>query len=270
MPTVFLPHGGGPWPFIDGSMFGPRSMWANLRAYLEGLAQGLMTPPQALLIISAHWEASVPTVMTSAQPPMLYDYYGFDKAAYEVKWPAPGAPELAGDVRRLLNRAGIASAADGERGFDHGTFVPMKLVYPEANVPTLQLSLKTGLDPAAHIEIGRALAPLRSQGVFIVGSGMSYHNLAVFREHMSGRPTSVDADSRGFDDWLVQAMLGPSEQRIDRLIRWEQAPAARASHPREEHLLPLMVVAGAADGDPAQVPYRDQVMGAHVSAIHFG
>jgi aromatic ring-opening dioxygenase catalytic subunit (LigB family) len=261
MPVIYLPHGGGPWPFVDVG-FGDPADYARLRTYLEGL--GSLPRPRAVLAISAHWEERVPTVMTSAQPPMLYDYYGFPPASYEITWPAPGAPELASRVRSLLAAAGIESAEDAARGFDHGTFVPLKLTYPDANVPTIQLSLQRGLDPATHLAIGRALAPLRDEGVLIVGSGMSYHNMRGF-----GRSTSR-GESEAFDRWLADTVALPAGDRDAQLTSWSTAPSARACHPREEHLLPLMVVAGAAGADRGTLPYRDQLMGVRVSAAHFG
>ena len=269
MPTVFLPHGGGPWPFINPSMFGAPDMWTRMRAYMEQLGRVPPAAPRALLVVSAHWESPIPTVQTAPSPAMLYDYYGFEPAAYEIQWPAPGAPDVADAVQQRLQGAGIESAADPNRGFDHGVFVPMKLAYPDADVPTLQLSLQRDLDPAVHLEIGRALAPLRDEGVFIVGSGMSYHNLPAFRAHMKGQATGIETDSKAFDEWLAESMALESSARQGRLIEWSDAPAARQSHPREEHLLPLMVVAGAAGESKATLPYRDRVMGAHVSAVHF-
>lgn len=268
MPTVFLPHGGGPWPFMDDRVFGAPGMWNAMRSYMESLRMVPPETPRAVLMISAHWEAPVPTLMTSSAPPMLYDYYGFPPETYEVQWPAPGAPEVAGRVRELLESAGFTTDADAARGFDHGTFVPLALTYPDADMPTLQLSLINDLDPRRHLELGRALEPLRDEGIFIVGSGMSYHNLRAFFGR--DRNANIAADSRAFDEWLAETTdLGPS-QRETRLVEWERAPAARASHPREEHLLPLMVVAGAAGNDAGNMPYRDVVMGAHVSAMHFG
>lgn len=267
MPTVFLPHGGGPWPFMDDRVFGAPGMWDQLAAYLRDLRVVPPRRPDAVLVVSAHWEAAVPTLMSAASPPMLYDYSGFPPETYEVQWPAPGAPDLVEETRALLEDAGFSSAIDDTRGFDHGTFVPLALTYPDAEVPTTQLSLKRGLDPATHIAIGRALAPLRDRGVFIVGSGMSYHNL---RGLMRGDPTVVRDDSRAFDEWLAETIALEPSRRETRLVEWERAPAARACHPREEHLLPLMVVAGAAIEDDGALPYRDVVMGAHVSAVHLG
>ncbi|HVR60713.1 MAG TPA: class III extradiol ring-cleavage dioxygenase [Polyangia bacterium] len=262
MPVVYIPHGGGPWPFVDLGF--DRAEMDNLATYLRSLAALPRTAPKAILAVSAHWEEAVPTVMTAAHPPMLYDYYGFPPAAYQLTWPAPGSPALAARVQELLEAGGIASGRDPGRGFDHGTFVPLKLTYPEADLPTVQLSLKHGLDPREHIAVGRALAPLRDEGVFIVGSGMSYHNLREFR---SPRAAGVAAQ---FDGWLNQAATADPRQRDDRLIDWADAPSARAAHPREEHLLPLMVAAGAAGDDRGVAGFVGNVMGARVSAYHFG
>jgi aromatic ring-opening dioxygenase catalytic subunit (LigB family) len=214
--------------------------------------------------VSAHWEAPVPTVTTSAAPPLLYDYYGFPPHTYELKWPAPGAPELASRVRHLLSGAGFESGEDGKRGFDHGVFVPLKLSYPEAQVPTVQLSLRAGLDPAEHLAMGRALAPLRDEGVFLVGSGMSYHNMRGFNGASSHEP------SARFDAWLGEVAKEEPSKRDTALAAWTKAPSARECHPREEHLLPLMVVAGAAGNDRGKTVFHDEVMGVAVSAVRFG
>ena len=167
-PAVFVPHGGGPWPFIRTPFGEPREL-DELAGYLRSVRSLPKKKPAALLVISGHWEEQAPTVMTSKQPPMLYDYYGFPQEAYEVEWPAPGHPQLAEYVRALLEKAGFKTGADAQRGFDHGVFVPLKLTYPDADIPTVQLSLKRGLDPGEHIAIGQALAPLRKAGVFIIG-----------------------------------------------------------------------------------------------------
>lgn len=262
MPVAYLPHGGGPWPFVD---IGWNLKDADsLAQYLRDVAKLPKTPPKALLVVSAHWEERVPTIMTSARPPMLYDYYGFPPASYEILWPAPGAPELAARVQQLLGAAGFPTATDAERGFDHGTFVPLKLTYPDAQIPTAQLSLKAGLDPAEHIAIGRALAPLRDEGVFIIGSGMSFHNLRAFRDPRS-QPIAET-----FDAWLRDAATAEPAERDRQLANWAAAPAARAAHPREEHLLPLMVVAGAAGDDKGNVPYNGTFAGLRLSAYHYG
>ena len=262
MPLAYVPHGGGPWPFVE--MGFDRSELDPLAKYLRELPQIASTPPSALLVVSAHWEERVPTVMTAARPPMFYDYYGFPEAAYHIEWPAPGAPQLATRTRALLEGAGFSTAEDAQRGFDHGTFVPLKLAWPDANVPTLQLSLVAGLDPAQHLALGRALAPLRDEGVLIVGSGMSYHNMRGFRDPR-GR-----IDAQQFDEWLRASVEAPASERDAALARWAEAPSARACHPREEHLLPLMVVAGAAGDDRGRTAFGGTVFGMRTSGFHFG
>ena len=262
LPVVFLPHGGGPWPFVD-IRIGSKAEQAELASYLRSVARVPQSPPKALLVISAHWEEALPTVTSGAQPPLLYDYYGFPPESYQITWPAPGEPGLARRVRELLSAAGFDSAESSERGFDHGTFVPLKLAYPEATVPTVQLSLKRGLDPSEHLALGRALAPLREEGVFIIGSGMTFHNLRAFGPQ-SGRVAEA------FDGWLRESVALPQSERDQRLSDWASAPAARSAHPREEHLLPLMVIAGAAGADRAHVTYNGKILDLRLSAFQFG
>jgi aromatic ring-opening dioxygenase catalytic subunit (LigB family) len=262
MPVVYIPHGGGPWPFVDLGM--PAQEVSALAGYLRALKDAPKARPKALLVVSAHWEEAVPSVMTNARPPILYDYYGFPPESYTLTWPAPGAPELASRVRELLNTAGIANDADADRGYDHGTFIPLKLTYPDANVPAIQLSLKQGLDPAEHIALGRALAPLRDEDVFIIGSGMTFHNLRAFRD-----PRAAPV-AEAFDAWLRDSMTLDADMRNERLTQWSSAPAARAAHPREEHLIPLMVASGAAGNDRAVVAFNDTFTGLMLSAYHFG
>lgn len=262
LPVVFIPHGGGPWPFVR-TPFGSEAELAGLAGYLRSLAQLPKQPPRALLIVSAHWEEPRPTVMSGKSPPMLFDYYGFPPESYQLTWPAPGEPALAARVRDLLGAAGFDTAENTERGFDHGTFVPLKLAYPDANVPTVQLSLKAGLDPSEHLALGRALQPLRDEGVFIIGSGLSYHNLRAVGA--AGRPAAS-----AFDAWLRESVAAPAAERDARLADWLKAPAARDAHPREEHLLPLMVIAGAAGADRGRVAYHGSLLGLEISAYDFG
>jgi aromatic ring-opening dioxygenase catalytic subunit (LigB family) len=262
MPVVFIPHGGGPWPFVELGL--PREEVDALASYLRAVRHVPLRTPKALLVVSAHWEEPVPTVMTSARPPILYDYYGFPPESYQITWPAPGDPLLAERVRHLLGESGWPTAADGERGFDHGTFIPLKLTYPDADVPAVQLSLRRGLDPVEHLAIGRALAPLRDEEVFIIGSGMTFHNLRAFRDPRAAAPAEA------FDEWLRAAVAAEPDQRARLLAQWREAPAARVAHPREEHLLPLMVAAGAAGTDRAAVAFNGTMGGARISAYHFG
>jgi aromatic ring-opening dioxygenase catalytic subunit (LigB family) len=261
-PAVYIPHGGGPWPFVDLGI-DPAEV-TELAGYLRGLPALPKEPPKALLVVSAHWEEPVATLMTSPRPTILYDYYGFPPAAYELTWPARGEPRLAARVAELLGAAGFATGTDAERGFDHGTFIPLKVSYPEAEVPTVQLSLVAGLDPEVHLALGRALAPLRDEGVFLIGSGMSYHNMRGFRDARAAEPAEV------FDAWLGEAATAEPAERDERLAAWAKAPAARDAHPREEHLLPLMVIAGAAGSDRGTTAWRGTVFGKRVSAYHFG
>jgi aromatic ring-opening dioxygenase catalytic subunit (LigB family) len=263
MPVAYIPHGGGPWPFVEMG-FGKKEELDALAKYLRELKQLPPVPPKALLVISAHWEEPVPTVLSAESPPILYDYYGFPPESYEITWPAPGAPALATRVRALLAGAGFETGADPKRGFDHGTFIPLKLTYPDAEIPTIQLSLIRGLDPERHLALGRALAPLRDEGVFIVGSGMSYHNMRGF-----GDPRAKGA-SEMFDRWLEGAATAEPAERDRALAAWTQAPAARQVHPREEHLLPLMVVAGAAGADRGRTGYQGRLTGLALSGYHFG
>ena len=213
---------------------GPRDTWDRMADWLRSVPGSLPATPAALLVVSAHWEAPVVSVTSSASPPLLYDYSGFPPSTYELTWPAPGSPDLAARVAQLLGGAGIDTAADARRGFDHGVFIPLKVAYPEPRIPTVQLSLRAGLDPAEHLAIGRALAPLRDEGVFIVGSGMSYHNMRGFMDPRHARrirPASTTGS---------RPPSPPSRGNATRRSpSWSQAPMARQSHPREEHLLPL-------------------------------
>ena len=243
---------------------GPKDTWDKLASWIRGIDGSLPESPRALLVISAHWETAVPTILASTHPPLLFDYNGFPPHTYELEWAAPGSPELATRIAALLSAAGIESATDTKRGFDHGVFIPLKLAYPDAQLPTVQLSLRADLDPEAHLAIGRALAPLRDEGVLIVGSGLSYHNTGGYKAGTGGPA------SKAFDEWLGAVVEKNAEARDAELAAWAEAPSARESHPREEHLLPLMVAAGAAGSDLGKAVFRDVVMGMTVSAIRFG
>ncbi|SFU67473.1 DODA-type extradiol aromatic ring-opening family dioxygenase [Pseudoduganella namucuonensis] len=262
LPTYFVSHGGGPWPWML-ELHGTR--YDALKAALEDMPRQLGATPKAVLVVTAHWEASPPRISSGAAPGMIYDYGGFPDYTYRIQYPAPGSPGVAARVQALLAGAGIAAELDAGRGYDHGTFSAMKPIYPEADVPIVQLSLKRGLDAAEHLAMGRALAPLRREGVLIVGSGLSYHNLRQFG-------AAGAAASHRFDAWLREAMALPPAERTARLLDWERAPAARLAHPREEHLLPLMVALGAAEGDAAaNVYHEDDFMGGlAVSSFRFG
>ena len=263
LPTFYLPHGGGPCFFMEWTR-GPADTWDRMAAFLSGLIATLPTKPKAVVVVSGHWEESAFAVTTSPQPPLLFDYYGFPEHTYRLTYPAPGSPALAQRIRVLLESAGFATRADAERGLDHGVFVPFKLVLPDADVPVVELSLRGDLDPEVHLRAGRALAPLRDEGVLIVGTGMSFHNMRLFGP-------GAAAPSKTFDQWLTAVVeTADVHSRDQQLAAWADAPAARASHPREEHLLPLMMAAGAAGDDRGAKVFEDHVLGATVSAFRFG
>ena len=262
-PSLFIPHGGGPCFFLEPDG-GTPPMWRPMRDYLARLIPTLPERPRAILIVSGHWEEARFTLNRGAAPDLLFDYHGFPEHTYRLRWDAPGAPALADRVAGLLADAGFPTEADSVRGWDHGVFVPMKVALPGADIPTLQLSLRADLDPAAHIAAGHALAPLRDEGVLVVGSGMSFHN-------MRARDGSAQARADLFDTALTAAVTDPDPaRRHARLAAWAELPEARYAHPREEHLLPLMVAAGAGGGDAAHHDFRDHVIGWTVSAFRFG
>jgi aromatic ring-opening dioxygenase catalytic subunit (LigB family) len=266
LPTLFIPHGGGPCFFMDWTM-GPKDSWDRMAAYLRGIGGAIGARPQAVLVVSAHWEEDRPTVTAGSSPALIFDYYGFPEHTYRLSYPAPGSPALAARVRALLGAAGIESGEDGARGFDHGVFIPFLLIYPQAELPIVQLSLRADLEPAAHLAIGRALAPLRDEGVLIVGSGMSYHNVRA----LMAADARGDAASERFDAWLGAAVEEPDAAARDRrLAAWAEAPAALDCHPRSEHLVPLFVAAGAAGADRGRRTYSDRVLGKAVSGFQFG
>lgn len=261
LPVIFLPHGGGPCFFMDWP--GGRNPFGNLERWLQQLPSTLPATPRAILILSGHWDEPEFSISSSPAPGMIYDYSGFPKHTYQLKYNAPGSPELAAQVQQLLVDAGFPARLDPQRGYDHGTFVPLKVIYPEAKIPVVQLSLNRTLDPALHLAVGQALAPLRGQGILILGSGMSTHNL----RGLDGRYLS---QLRQFDAWLTEAACHPdAKTRNLRLIGWQSAPHARLAHPHEDHLLPLMAVAGAAGDDQGRRVFHDTALGMAMSAYLF-
>ncbi|WP_288380238.1 class III extradiol ring-cleavage dioxygenase [uncultured Massilia sp.] len=262
LPTYFVSHGGGPWPWMK-DQYGPA--YDRLEASLKAMRHEAGERVRAVLVVTSHWETPGFMVSSGSAPGMIYDYGGFPPHTYRIAYPAPGEPALARRVAGLLTAAGHPAGLDPERGFDHGTFSMLYPVYPDAAMPVVQLSLRRDLDPQAHIEAGRALAPLRDEGVLIVGSGLSYHNLRQFG-------AGGGAASRAFDGWLQETMALAPDARNAALLRWDEAPMARVAHPREEHLLPLMVASGAAADEAATCVYHeDDFFGAlTVSSFRFG
>jgi aromatic ring-opening dioxygenase catalytic subunit (LigB family) len=263
MPSLFVPHGGGPCFFMKPGEE-PDPMWRPMRDYLAALIASLPERPRAILMVSGHWEEEDVALHFGDGQPLLYDYHGFPPHTYDLQWPAPGAPDVATRAAELLGQAGFATGTERARGWDHGVFIPMMVAVPHADIPLAQMSLRISLDPAEHVAIGRALAPLRDKGVLIVGSGMSFHNL---RE----RGVRAGPASAAWDAALVDAATDPDPaRRAARIIDWEALPYARYAHPRAEHLLPLMVALGAGGDDPARLDWRGEVLGWTVSAFRFG
>jgi 4,5-DOPA dioxygenase extradiol len=249
---IYFSHGGGPLPILGDP--GHKAM-VDFMVKLPSQ----LNKPDLILVISAHWEESVATLMGAQKPVMFYDYYGFPEAAYEITYPAPGSPELASQVAALLSANNIPARIDLERGFDHGLFIPLKLMYPQADIPCLQLSLLRGLDAKAHIALGKALRGLKGMNILVVGSGFSFHNLRAFSWQSIDAP---DPANEAFQDWLIDVCTGSytqSEREI-LLVDWVKAPSARYCHPRAEHLLPLHVCQAMAD-KPGKLVFDDKILG---------
>ena len=263
MPTLFIPHGAGPCFFMDWQ---PADTWIPMADFLKGLAATLPRRPKAILLVSAHWVTPEFTVGGGERLPLIFDYRGFPEHTYHLRYDAVGSPDLAARAVGLMREAGIAGRIDPARGYDHGMFIPLKLVFPDADVPVVQLSVRSDLDAAAHVEAGRALEQLRDDDVLIIGSGMSFHNMRAYGDPAFG-PVS---DS--FDDWLTATVADPDPAARNRaLADWATAPAARLSHPagQEEHLLPLMVAAGAASRGSGRRTFSDRVLTTTISAYRF-
>jgi aromatic ring-opening dioxygenase catalytic subunit (LigB family) len=258
LPTYFISHGGGPWPWLPEM----RKGMAKLEASLAAMQSELPEKPKAILMISGHWEQDDFAVMGLAHPPMVYDYGGFLDFTYKIKYSAPGAPAFAARVVALLKAAGLPTHLDTTQGYDHGTFAPMQIMYPNADMPLFQVSLKHKYDPAAHFSLGRALAPLRNEGVLIVGSGLSYHNMRGFGPQ--GKLPSAE-----FDTWLKSALMSAPAKREEMLLTWENAPSARACHPQEDHFIPLLAAVGAAENEVATRVYYDQAVFGMITASSY-
>ena len=251
--VIYLSHGGGPLPLLDDP--GHAEMVANLKVLASRIAR-----PSVILVVSAHWEETAPTVTAGENPPLLYDYYGFPQESYEITYPAPGDDGLSEAVRKALAASGLPCGVERERGYDHGLFVPLKIMYPEADIPCVQLSLLKGLDPAVHVALGEALAGLERDDLLILGSGFSFHNMRAF--FTPDTPETARANDE-FQQWLIETCADPAltlDERKARLTGWEAAPNASYCHPREEHLLPLHVCCGAA-GRPCDEHFRLTIIG---------
>lgn len=235
--ALFISHGGGPMPLLGDP--GHTELVSTLKAIASKL-----TRPEAIIVVSAHWEESVPTITAGSHPALIYDYYGFPEESYSIQYPCVGQPDLAADIHRLLSNAGIESRLDGQRGFDHGLFVPLRIMYPEADIPCVQLSLVDSLDPSIHLAMGRALQGLSQRNVLVLGSGFSFHNMKAFFAPETEQSRHLNL---AFEQWLLDVCSNTAyseAQRAESFTRWSEAEGARFCHPREEHLLPLHVCYG--------------------------
>lgn len=236
---LFISHGGGPMPLLGDK--GHQEMLENLK-----MIAGKIDKPSAIIVISAHWEENIPTITAAANPPLIYDYYGFPEESYRIQYPSPGEPALAEQIKHSLDSVGIEARLDESRGYDHGVFVPLKIMYPEADIPCIQLSLLQSLDPAEHIKMGAALASLDYDNLLVIGSGFSFHNMKAFFAPDTDESKMMN---HSFEQWLIDTCSNPNlaeDERKQRLANWQDAPYARYCHPREEHLLPLHVCYGMA------------------------
>ena len=237
MPTAFVSHGSPMLVVQEGAA----------HQFLKGFADKIPAP-KAILMVSAHWEAAKPTVSMAKNPETIHDFGGFPRELYSIQYPAPGAPDLAEHTAGLLEAAGFEVDRSTDRGIDHGAWVPLKLVYPQANIPVTQLSIQTNQGAAYHYKIGQALQALRNEGVLILGSGAVTHNLEAFFKGSFDHDADVPDWVHGFSDWLATAM---QEGRIEDLLAYRDVgPFAVENHPTEDHLLPLFVALGAASGTP--------------------
>lgn len=250
--VIYFSHGGGPLPILGDPSH------ASMIDFMRKLPQKIERP-DSVIVISAHWEEEIPTIIGNAAPPLFYDYYGFPQEAYELKYPAPGSPELADRIAELFTKAGIPSRIDENRGFDHGLFIPLKMMYPEADIPMTQISLIRGLNPGDHVSLGKALGDLLEENILVIGSGFSFHNMRAFNWD-----NTIEQDPRNeeFQEWLIDVCTGNHSraEREEMLLEWDAAPNARYCHPREEHLIPLHVCFGLAGG-AAEIIFNDFILG---------
>ncbi|MBU2863392.1 dioxygenase [Reinekea forsetii] len=256
---MYIAHGGGPLPLLGDPAH------IELNNQLVSMANSI-AKPSAILVISAHWEAQKPTVTAGVSPELIYDYSGFPSEAYSIQYPASGEPALAAAIVESLQKAGIESELDHQRGFDHGVFVPLKLMFPNADIPVVQLSLVNHLNAELHLIIGEALQSLTWDNLLVIGSGFSFHNMQTF---FNPQLDPNSEKNKAFDDWLIETVhQSSSDQGREQLTQWQQAPQARFCHPREEHLLPLHVCYGMA-GRASNKHIEVSVLNTRASMFHW-
>jgi aromatic ring-opening dioxygenase catalytic subunit (LigB family) len=247
-PSVFVNHGGGPLPLMGQQP-------EIVAQFKDVVKKWLPTKPDAIVVFSAHWESNPIEITSSSNPTMLYDYSGFPAETYKYQYPAPGSPMLAEKIQRLLTNNGIESRLNDKRGYDHGVFIPLMCMYPDAKIPVVAVSLHASLSAKISIEVGKALAPLRNDNILLLGSGYTYHNMHGFF-HPSNETYTA---SSSFNDWLKETITSNDiNERVRKLEDWENAPGARESHPREEHLLPLLTIAATASTNKPEIVFESK------------
>lgn len=253
LPAIFLSHGAPDLPIREGAVTN----------FLRSLHQQF-PKPKAILVISAHWYSDPPMVSTAQQPKTIHDFSGFPEALYHLRYSAPGAPDLADRVVTLLTQAGIACDTHSSRGLDHGTWTPLILAYPAADIPVTQLSIQSHRDLFHHWKLGQALEPLRHEGVLIIGSGSATHNLYAFSKRYDALPPLW---VQQFDEWLAETI---EQRNWNALMHYRDlAPYAQENHPTEEHLLPLFVALGAGGADARGIQlHRSYTYGAFSMAAY--
>jgi len=250
---LYIPHGGGPMPLLgDPDHF-------ELSEFLRS-GSSFLKQPEAIIVFSAHWEENQVSLIGSEHPPLLYDYSGFPPESYSITYPAAGNPALVREIIGIFQKAGLEAQEKNNRGFDHGVFVPLKLMYPDANIPVLQISLIRGLDPQKHWNLGKTLQELLQRRILFLGSGFSFHNMREFYYSTSTR----DEYNHQFQTWLHESCT--SKEKLTNLLDWAKAPHARFCHPREEHLIPLLVCAGLA-GEACKRSWNLSVLGVEAQAF---
>ncbi len=258
---IYISHGGGPLPLLGDPDH--TDMVETLKTIAADIGK-----PSAIVVVSAHWEMAIATITSGDFPEIIYDYSGFPPEAYDIQYPCRGEPALAQALHRSLLEHGIVAAKNDQRGFDHGLFVPLKIMYPDFDIPCVQLSLLYNLDAKAHLEMGRAFQSLQWENLLVIGSGFSFHNM---REFFTSNDEQADEKNQIFQEWLEATVSNKSMQeseRQQRLVNWGQAPYARFCHPREEHLLPLMVCSGMA-GRASDVVYHAKILNKQSLMFHW-
>ncbi|KAL5615058.1 uncharacterized protein BROUX77_000895 [Berkeleyomyces rouxiae] len=275
-PVICISHGGGPLP-VMGDPSQETIIYSLKNRVPKILGIGTPNQPRAIILITAHWQTTTPTISSAKKHKLLYDYYGFPDECYKLKYDADGSPEIAQDIAKALTAEGLIPQLDSKRGWDHGVFIPMLLIHPEASIPIIQVSVLESEDPAAHFRIGAALGKLRDQNIAILGSGFaSFHSIRLMFDMMRN-PTSANADvtrhkNRSWGKALNDA-VGTIDRsdRLAKLSKWREFPSSYDMHPPHggDHFMPLLVCAGAA-GDEKAEKYADAFLDLDIDTFYWG